>query len=32
LVISLLNRIRDFNEWGQSVILDMCAKYTPSST
>ena len=27
LVINLLNRIREFNEWGQSVILDMCAKY-----
>jgi AP-4 complex subunit beta-1 len=32
MVINLLNRIRDFNEWGQSVILDMCAKYTPTST
>jgi AP-4 complex subunit beta-1 len=31
LVIKLLNRIKDFNEWGQSVILDMCSKYTPSS-
>ena len=27
LVINLLNRIKDFNEWGQSVILDLCAKY-----
>lgn len=31
LVITLLNRIKDFNEWGQCVILDMCAKYTPQS-
>ena len=31
LVISLLNRIREFNEWGQSVILDLCAKYQPES-
>ena len=31
LVITLLNRIREFNEWGQSVILDMCAKYQPES-
>ena len=31
LVINLLNRIKDFNEWGQSIILDMCAKYTPES-
>ena len=29
LVINLLNRIKDFNEWGQSVILDLCAKYQP---
>jgi len=27
LVIPLLNRIKDFNEWGQSIILDMCSKY-----
>jgi AP-4 complex subunit beta-1 len=31
LVINLLNRIKDFNEWGQSVILDMCAKYKAES-
>ena len=31
LVISLLNRIREFNEWGQSVILDLCAKYQPEN-
>lgn len=31
LVISLLNRIREFNEWGQSVILDLCAKYKPET-
>ena len=31
LVINLLNRIKDFNEWGQSVILDMCAKYRPET-
>ena len=31
LVINLLNRIKDFNEWGQSVILDLCAKYQPES-
>ena len=31
LVINLLNRIREFNEWGQSVILDMCAKYRPEN-
>jgi len=31
LVISLLNRIKDFNEWGQSIILDLCAKYKPET-
>ena len=31
LVIALLNRIKDFNEWGQAVILDLCAKYKPAS-
>ena len=29
LVISLLNRIKDFNEWGQAVVLDLCSKYKP---
>lgn len=31
LVISLLNRIKEFNEWGQSLILDLCSKYRPES-
>ena len=31
LVIALLNRIKDFNEWGQAVILDLCSKYKPAS-
>lgn len=30
LVIPLLNRIKDFNEWGQSLILDMLSKYKPA--
>jgi len=30
MVIMLLNRIKDFNEWGQSVILDICSKYKPT--
>jgi len=30
LIISLLNRIKDFNEWGQSIILDLCSKYKPA--
>lgn len=30
LIIPLLNRIKDFNEWGQSIILDICSKYNPS--
>jgi AP-4 complex subunit beta-1 len=31
LVIHLLNRIKDFNEWGQSVILELTAKYNPAT-
>lgn len=31
IVIMLLNRIKDFNEWGQSVILDLCSKYKPAN-
>lgn len=31
LVIHLLNRIKDFNEWGQSIILDLTSKYTPQT-
>ncbi|GBG33090.1 AP-1 complex subunit beta-1 [Hondaea fermentalgiana] len=31
LVIHLLNRIRDYNEWGQSFILHLLAKYRPES-
>jgi AP-4 complex subunit beta-1 len=31
LIIPLLNRIKDFNEWGQSIILDICSKYSPSN-
>ena len=30
LIIPLLNRIKDFNEWGQSIILDICSKFYPS--
>ena len=29
MIISLLNRIQDFNEWGQSIILDITSKYSP---
>ena len=29
LIIPLLNRIKEFNEWGQSIILDICSKYDP---
>ncbi len=31
LIIHLLNRIKEFNEWGQSIILDLTAKYNPQS-
>jgi AP-4 complex subunit beta-1 len=27
LIIHLLNRIKDFNEWGQSIILELTTKY-----
>lgn len=27
LIVYLLNRIKEFNEWGQTVILDLAAKY-----
>ena len=26
-----MNRIKDFNEWGQSVILDLANKYEPQN-
>ena len=29
LIIHLLNRIKEFNEWGQSVILELTSRYTP---
>ena len=32
LIIPLLNRIKDFNEWGQSIILDICSKYQPGDS
>lgn len=31
LIIHLLNRIKEFNEWGQSIILDLTAKYNPQT-
>ena len=31
LIIHLLNRIKEFNEWGQSIILDLTSKYNPQS-
>ena len=31
LIIHLLNRIKEFNEWGQSVILELTTKYQPST-
>lgn len=31
IVTYLLNRLRDFNEWGQCTVLDLVAKYTPAS-
>jgi len=31
IVMHLLNRMRDFNEWQQCVLLDLVAHYTPAS-
>ena len=31
IVITLLNKIKDFNEWGQSTILDLVAKFEPDN-
>eukprot|EP00511_Aplanochytrium_stocchinoi_P005864 CAMPEP_0204838942 /NCGR_PEP_ID=MMETSP1346-20131115/32541_1 /ASSEMBLY_ACC=CAM_ASM_000771 /TAXON_ID=215587 /ORGANISM="Aplanochytrium stocchinoi, Strain GSBS06" /LENGTH=386 /DNA_ID=CAMNT_0051975317 /DNA_START=172 /DNA_END=1329 /DNA_ORIENTATION=- len=31
LVMHLLNRIREFTEWGQCIVLDLCAKYRPKT-
>lgn len=29
IVMYLLNRLRDFNEWGQCIVLDVVARYQP---
>jgi vesicle coat complex subunit len=31
LITYLLNRISDFDEWGQTIVLDLVPKYTPRS-
>ena len=31
ITITLLNRIKDFNEWGQSIILDLVARLEPDN-
>ena len=31
IIMYLLNRIREFSEWGQCAILDLVARYTPTS-
>ena len=31
LITYLLNRVEDFNEWGQTVVLSLVPKYTPRS-
>lgn len=31
LILTLLNRIAEFNEWGLDLILDLVAKYTPEN-
>jgi len=29
MVIHLLNNLKEFNEWGQNVVLDIVSRYTP---
>ncbi len=31
IIMYLLNRIREFNEWGQCIVLDLVARYVPTS-
>eukprot|EP01017_Pseudomicrothorax_dubius_P016528 TRINITY_DN1875_c0_g2_i6.p1 TRINITY_DN1875_c0_g2~~TRINITY_DN1875_c0_g2_i6.p1 ORF type:complete len:411 (-),score=128.24 TRINITY_DN1875_c0_g2_i6:134-1366(-) len=31
MIVYLLNKIREFNEWGQTLILELVAKYKPKS-
>ena len=31
MIVHLLNKLREFTEWGQSLILDLVAKYTPKN-
>jgi len=30
LIVHLLNRIRDFSDWGQCTVLALCARYAPA--
>lgn len=31
LTMYLLNRVKDYNEWGQTLILDLVYRYVPKS-
>lgn len=31
IIMYLLNRIKEFNEWGQCAVLELVAKYKPNS-
>jgi AP-4 complex subunit beta-1 len=31
IVMHLLNRLHEFNEWGQCSVLDLVARYTPTN-
>lgn len=31
IIMYLLNRIREFNEWGQCIVLDLVARYAPAT-
>lgn len=32
IIFHLLNRIRDFHEWGQCVVLELVARYVPETS
>jgi len=29
MIVYLLNRIKEFNEWGQTVVLELATRYKP---
>ena len=31
MIVYMMNRIKEFNEWGQTIILDLLSRFTPRS-